>query len=146
MIHPKKLNNVENWQINMIKLFGLDWKSQFRMIIILFFTWLSWIVRKHVKIALKWPKISQDDIIWHYLRVFEFKKGICYVCKADRLCWPDLIQFGYQIQKQISNFSEYFFFYPIICPSLGLTPHPSYFLIKKWFFSFEWAWVVWHLF
>ena len=37
MIHPKKMNNVEYYQIKMMKLPGLDWKSHNKAKNILYF-------------------------------------------------------------------------------------------------------------
>ena len=64
----------------MIKLFGLDWKSQFKIKkYLVFYLIMLKNAKTHVKMAQNWPKMSQNahyltlfNTIQHYLTLFDF--------------------------------------------------------------------------
>ena len=86
MIRHKQLNNVKYRWFKMNKLFGYDRKSQFKMNNYLFFYLF---MSNSAKSKLKWfkneRKCEKITTIWQYSTVFDLIKGICFLCKTNRL-------------------------------------------------------------
>ena len=72
------MNNAKYWQFKANKLFGLDWKSQFKANNYLFnYLFFYSLMLNSAKTC---AKKSQMFIIWQYLTLFDFKKGIRFAC------------------------------------------------------------------
>ena len=92
MIRHNKSNNVKYRRIKTNKLFGLDRKSQFKTNNYSFFYLL---MSNSAKNMWKWlknvPKCPLFDSIWQYSTLFNFKKGIRFLFKTNRLACFDPI-------------------------------------------------------
>ena len=86
MLHHKKLNNVQYRQIKTNKLFYLDWKSRFKTNN---YSNFYLFMLNSSKNTSNGPKVSKN--VPQYSTVFDFKKGICFICKTKMLACVDPI-------------------------------------------------------
>ena len=116
----------------MNKLLGLYWKSRFKMNNYAFFyLFMSSSIKmlKWLKITKNVPKCPAFDSIQQYSTLFDFKKGICFVCKTNRLACFNPIRV-----PNSKTYTKYFgiiFLNRIIRPSLLQTYSLSDSMAKK---------------